>query len=147
MWMELLKFKLDLTWSCQNDPWYIVNAKNSRIQETPNLSTDADRSPNTKIELFFGGRRTYGHTEVWTNGRTYGRTKGRTHFTCQDITWYMSVQCNAIQPSSIVQLSTAVGWFTKKKYILKKIKLESWNSATSTGGRRTTQKKDCHLMC
>ena len=84
------------------------------IRETPNLSTDADRSPNTKKKLFFGGRRTYGHTEVWTNGRTYGWTKERTHFTCQDITWCMSVQCNVIQPSSIVQFRTAVGWFTKK---------------------------------
>ena len=26
----------------------------------------------------------------------------------------MSVQCNAMQPSSIVQYSTAVGWLTKK---------------------------------
>ena len=48
----------------------------NRIQETPNLSTYADRSPNTKIELFWGGRRTYGHTEVWTNGRTYGQRGG-----------------------------------------------------------------------
>ena len=50
--MELLKFKFDLTWSCQNDSKYIVNEKKFRIQETPNLSTDADRSPDTKIELF-----------------------------------------------------------------------------------------------
>ena len=137
--MELLKFNLGS--HLVMPKWTLIysQCKNSRIRETPNLSTDADRSPNTKIELFFGGRRTYGHTEVWTNGRTYGRTKGRTHFTCQDITWYMSVQCNAIQPSSIVQFSTAVGWFTKKHkktHYLKKIKLESWNSATSTGGKK-----------
>ena len=60
--------------------------------------------------------------------RTYIRTdegEGETHFTCQDITCHMSVQCNAIQPSSIVQFSTAVGWFTKntKSYFKKKIKL------------------------
>jgi len=58
---------------------------------------------------------------IWTYGgmdkRTYIRTdkgEGETHFTCQDITCHMSVQCNAIQPSSIVQFSTAVGWFTEK---------------------------------
>ena len=50
------------------------------------------------------------------------RGGGGTHFICQDITCHMSVQCSAIQPSSIVQFSAAVGWFTKKykKFTLKK---------------------------
>ena len=43
------------------------------------------------------------------------------HFTCQHITCYMSVQCNAMKNSSIVYFSTAVGWLTNKfkKVILK----------------------------
>ena len=62
--------------------------------------------------------------------RTYIRTdegEGGTHFTCQDITCHMSVQCNAIQPSSIMQFSTALGWFTKKyKKLFKKKKKKMW---------------------
>ena len=79
-----------------------------------------------------------GEKYIWTYGgmdkRTYIRTdegEGGTHFTCQDITCHMSVQYNAIQSSSIVQFSTAVGWFTKK---YKKKLFYSGNSATSTGG-------------
>ena len=93
--MELLKFKFYLTWSCQNDSGYIFNAKKFRIQETPNLSTDADRSPNTKT--FLRGRSTYGHTEVWTKGRTYGRTKGRGRHISHVKISPVTCQCSAIQ--------------------------------------------------
>ena len=43
----------------------------NRIRETPNLSTYADRSPNTKIELFWGG-------DVHMDIRRYGQTDGHT---------------------------------------------------------------------
>ena len=81
---------------------------------------------------------------TWTKGR------GGTHFTYQDITCHMSVQSNAIQPSSIVQFSTAVGWFTKKykKGTRKKNKL--WRAEILQQAlevKKTAQKKNCHLMC
>ena len=42
------------------------------------------------------------------------RRGGGSHFICQHITCHISVHCNTMQPSSIVQFSTEVGWFTKK---------------------------------
>ena len=69
--------------------------KNSRIPETPNLLSDADRSTNTKIKLFLGGGDI--RTEVRTNGRTYGQTKGRgghiSHVTISPV----ACQCSAMQ--------------------------------------------------
>ena len=76
--------------------------------------TDEDRSTNTKIKLFWGGG------DVWTDVQWYGQTDGHTDqrrgggVTFHISTCDMSVQCNAMQPSSIVQFSTAVGWLTKK---------------------------------
>ena len=67
--------------------------------------------------------RRYGHKDVHTDAQRGGGT----HFTCQDITCHMSVQINVVQPSSIVQFNTAVGWFTKntKKLFLKNQAVES----------------------
>ena len=86
--------------------------------------------------------------------RTYIRTdegEGETHFTCQDITCHMSVQCNAIQPSSIVQFSTAVGWFTKNlQKVIYKEKFKVWRFKLlqqELEVNKTAQKKGCHLMC
>ena len=67
-------------------------------------------------------RRTDGGTDKRTDIRTNKGEVG-SHFTCQHITCDLSVQCNAMQNSSIVWLRTAVGWFTKKKqgrYLKKK---------------------------
>ena len=88
-----------------------------RRWETPNILTDADRSTNTKKKKLLCGGGTV-RTDVQryrqTDGHTDRRRGGGSHFTCQPITCDMSVQCNAMQPSSIGQLSTVVGWLTKK---------------------------------
>ena len=107
------KLNLDLTWSCQNEPWYIVNTKITAYGRHQNLSTNADRSPNTKINFFGGGDV---RTDIQRYGQTDGHTDGRRGgvVTFHMSTCDMSVQCNAMQTFSIVQFSTAVGWLTKK---------------------------------
>ena len=85
-----------------------------QIWKTPNISTDADRSTNTKKNCGGGTVRTDVQRYRQTDGHTDRRRGGGSHFTCQPITCDMSVQCNAMQPSSIGQLSTVVGWLTKK---------------------------------
>jgi len=135
-----LKFKFDLTWSCQNDPWYIVNAKKFRIQETPNLSTDADRSPDTKIELFWGGEvhmdiRRYGHKDVHTEGQMGGRDTF--HMSRYHLSHVSEVQCNStLQYSAVQHCSRLVHRKIQKSCLKKNQAVESWNSATSTGGKK-----------
>ena len=102
------KLNLNLTWSCQNEPWYIVNAKVYRIRETPNLSIDADRSPNTKIIIkkFRGGYvrtdvRRYGQTDKHTDGRRGEEDKF--HMSTYNLSYVSAVQCNATLQYSAVQ--------------------------------------------
>ena len=40
--------------------------------------------------------------------------RGESNFTCQQIIHGLSVQCNVVEPYSIVQFSPALGWFTEK---------------------------------
>ena len=71
----------------------------------------------TKLLYFAEEGETYGWTYRGPDKRTDIRTdkgEGGSHFTCQHITCDMSVKCNAMQPSSIVQFSTAVGVLTGK---------------------------------
>ena len=104
--------------------------KKSRIRETPNLFTDVDRSTDIKRNRFlwicFGSGGPYrfkypsmdGCMDVRTDIRMDERTDGRgggPQVPCQHITCHMLVQCNAVEPSSIVQFSPAVGWLTSKK--------------------------------
>ena len=150
--MELLKFKFDLTWSCQNDPWYIVNAKNFRIQETPNLSTDADRSPDTKIELFWGGEvhmdiRRYGHKDVHTEGEMGGRDTF--HMSRYHLSHVSEVQCNStLQYSAVQHCSRLVHKKFTKSNLKKKFKVWRFKFLQQElEVKKTAQKKDCHLMC
>ena len=58
-----------------------------------------------KLKFVFFGCGGWG----WTD-----RQRGESNFTCQQIIYGLSVQCNVVEPYSIVQFSPALGWFTKK---------------------------------
>ena len=109
------KINLDLTWSCQNEPWYIFNAKTPAYRRNWISWLMLIEVPIPKFTFFVGetSRWNYGgtdkQTDIWR-----GRRGGGSLFTCQHMNYHMSVQWNMMQPSSIVQFSTAVGWFTKK---------------------------------
>ena len=84
--------------------------KKSRIRETLTLSTDADRRTNTKKKPFFWGSQKY---FLWGFDKKKGGILGELHVTGQHITCHLSVQYNAVEPCSIVQVSHEVGGFTK----------------------------------
>ena len=83
--------------------WILIycQCKNSCIWKTPKLSTNADKSTNTKKNLcWVKGRR----TEVRTNGQIYIRTKGRGGFISIYYLLYVSaVKCIVILQYRAVQ--------------------------------------------
>ena len=86
----------------------------SRIRETANLSSDADRSTNTKKKTFLGGRdiQTEVRTNGRTNGRTYGQTKGReghiSHVNISPVTYQCSAMQSNLQYSAVQHCSRLV---------------------------------------
>ena len=79
--------------------------------------------------------------EVHTNRRTYRQTKGRgSNFKCQ-LSHVSSMQCTTMQPSSILQFSTAVCWLTKKYKNLfwpPEVEVLEWGKHTDTQNNAQT---------
>ena len=103
--------------------------------------------PIPKLNFFGGGDvrtdvKWYGQTDRHTDGRRGG---GDTFHMSK----YHLSQCNAMQPSSIVQFRTAVGWSTKKnrKLSLKKHRVrDSPTFSTNADSRTDTNfKRLCDL--